>query len=74
MAPHDPYEPHKAAIRARGHLVNPWRLGGEVGRAGLDLPCPYTTPRSAKLYRDGLRDGHVTRRLERQRELNKEPG
>lgn len=43
-----------ADIRARSRSVNPYRLGVAAGKAGLDVRCPYTLPRSAKMFGDGL--------------------
>lgn len=63
----DAYEPFRDAIRARGHVVNPWRLGYAIGEAGQELPNPYTTPRGAKLFREGLKDGLQGYRLARNR-------
>lgn len=49
-------------IRARGHVVNPYRLGNEAGTAGLDVRCPYTLPRSAKLFKEGVAYGITSKR------------
>lgn len=49
-------------IRARGHLVNPYRLGNAAGEAGLDVRCPYTLPRSAELFACGVRNGRLRAR------------
>jgi hypothetical protein len=70
----DPFAAHRAAIRARGHVVNPWRLGYEAARAGEGhLAPPYTVRRSVLLYTQGIRDGDNARRLDRQRALNGDP-
>lgn len=52
------FDSHRDAIRARGHSVNPYRIGLEVGRRNEDLPCPYAPgSRGARLYADGVKYG-----------------
>lgn len=59
-SPTPDFEPHRAAIRARGHRVNPYRLGVEVGRRGDDLPSPYPSgTRGARMYADGVKWARV---------------
>ena len=53
----DAFEKHRQDIRDRGHLVGPWRLGVAVGKAGDDLPSPYSVARSSKLCSEGLKVG-----------------
>lgn len=59
MIPAAWYEPHRAAIRAEGFHVTPWRLGMRIGRLGLLLPSPYITQRSNTLYAEGWRYGNT---------------
>lgn len=47
----------RAECRARGHLLNPYRLGLFVGFAGYDrqeVPAPYTHPKSVRVYANGI--------------------
>jgi hypothetical protein len=39
------FDPHRAAIRQRGHRVTPYRIGVQSGNWLDNLPCPYA-PRS----------------------------
>ncbi|MEN5154724.1 hypothetical protein [Stenotrophomonas muris] len=48
-------------IRSRGWTVTAFRLGTLVGMRGVDAACPYDTPRSAKLYREGIEFGQRQR-------------
>ena len=71
MIPAETYAPHRAAIKARGFIVTPWRLGLEIGQQGLLLPSPYITQRSNRLYADGWKYGaklhdDLTRALRRE--------
>lgn len=57
----DVFHKHREMIRAQGHLINPYRLGKSVGYADEELSCPYTNPRSVKLYKEGWKSGYWTR-------------
>ncbi len=57
------FDPHRAAIRAKGHSVNPYRIGMEVGERGEDRPNPYAYgSRGASLFREGVKVGYCLRR------------
>jgi hypothetical protein len=61
-SPGPEFDSHREAIRARGHSVNPYRIGCEVGMRGEDLPNPYgPRSRGAYLYEDGLQFGRKRR-------------
>lgn len=65
-APADPFDQHRAAIRAEFARVTPWRLGAEVGRRGEDHPSPYPSgSRADKAYRRGLGYGRIPTTLRR---------
>jgi hypothetical protein len=58
----DPLDVHRAAIRAAGFIVTPWRLGVEVGKAFAFTPrdepaSPYANPISHRQFTQGVRDG-----------------
>lgn len=57
MTAADLMEECRQAVRDGGHILSAYRLGMEVGSRGLDLACPYSNPRSSKLYREGMRYG-----------------
>jgi hypothetical protein len=56
------YAPFYADMRRRCGYCGPYRLGIAIGEAGEDLPNPYTNPKSAKVFADGLLAGHERRR------------
>lgn len=60
------FDPHRAAIRERGHRVTPYRIGLEVGRRGENLANPYLPGSvAASNYREGLK---WTRMMQKARE------
>lgn len=65
-APGPEFDPHRLAVRARGHRVTPYRIGYVVGLNGEDLPNSYT-PGSvgASNYREGVKYGRMQRQRER---------
>jgi hypothetical protein len=53
-----PWKVHAEIVRAKGHIVTPYRLGYAVGYSGEEtIVCPYTLQRSADAFRYGLRYG-----------------
>jgi hypothetical protein len=58
----DPYEKHRATMRARHGYVSPFRLGIAVGEAGENLPPPYARgSRGFKNFQDGVVAGRQNR-------------
>lgn len=61
-APVDVFAIHRDALRAAGFVINPWRLGVEVGKAYASRPhdappSPYPAPISCRRYNDGVQTG-----------------